>query len=144
VVFIKDSIMPVRREGGAKGLKMSIEISLITGEQRSWVYKIYNDYNSSGDYVEKPSDILFDPTEEEITERIKERINSGNFSATQISMTDDKYLDEAQINAKHADILDRQMKEYNKIEAEITAGKEKLENLAIKMSNNIKWQKQEA
>jgi hypothetical protein len=144
IVFIKDRVMPVRREGGARGLKMSIEINLITGEQRSWVYKIYDDYNSSSDYVEKSSDILFDPTEEEITERIKERIKSGKFSATQISMTDDKYLDEAQINAKHSEILDRQMKEYNKIEAEIAAGKEKLDNLATKISTNIKWQKQEA
>ena len=144
VVFIKDKIMPTRREGGARGLKMSIEINLITGEQRNWVYKIYDDYTSSSDWIEKSSDILFDPTEEEITERIKERIKSGNFSATQISMTDDKYLDEDQINAKRADILERQMTEYNKIESEIITNKAKLENLAIKMGENIKWKKREA
>jgi hypothetical protein len=144
VIFIKDKIMPVRREGGVRGLKMSIEINLITGEQRNWVYKIYDDYNSSSDYVEKYSDILFDPNEEDVTERIKARIKSGNFSIAQVSSTDDKYLDADQIELKRRDILERQMTEYNKIESEIVKSKEKLEDLSMRMGENIKWKKQEA
>jgi hypothetical protein len=144
VIFIKDKVMPVRREGGVRGLKMSIEINLITGEQRNWVYKIYDDYNSSSDYVEKYSDILFDPSEEDVTERIKARIKSGNFSIAQISSTDDKYLDADRIDLKRRDILERQMTEYNKIESEIVKSKEKLEDLSMRMGENIKWKKQEA
>ena len=144
VVFTKDRIMPTRRNGGVRGLKMSIEINMITGEEKRWSYKIYDDYNSSSDYVENHSDILFDPTEDEITERIKARIKSGNFTPNQISLTDDKYLDEDQIDLKYREILERQMKEYSKVESEIIASKEKLDNLAERISENIKWKKQEA
>ena len=143
VIFIKDRIMPVRREGGVRGLKMSIEINMITGEERRWTYKIYDDYNSSGDYVEKYSDILFDPTEEQVYDTIKSRIKSGNFTSAQIESVDDSYLDEAQIERKYNDILERQMQEYNKIESEMTKQKEKLDDLSIKISKNLKWKKQE-
>lgn len=143
VVFTKDRIMPTRRDGNTRGLKMSIEINLVTGEERRWSYKIYDDYNSSGDYVESHSDILFDPTEEEIEEGIRSRIKSGRFTSTQIFQLDDSYLTEQQIDEKYTSILEKQMIEYNKIEEEIKRGKEKMDNLSLKMSQNIKWKKQE-
>lgn len=144
VVFTKDRLMPTRREGSARGLKMTIEINLITGEERRWVYKIYDDSQSSSDYVDRYSDILFDPSEEEVNEIIKTRIKTGKFSAYQISQLDDTYLDEEQIGIKYNDILDRQIQEYNKIESEIDRQKKNLETLSEKMSKNIKWKLQEA
>jgi hypothetical protein len=36
------------------------------------------------------------------------------------------------------------MTEYNKIESEIVKSKEKLEDLSMRMGENIKWKKQEA
>lgn len=143
VVFIKDRIMPVRREGGVRGLKMSIEINLITGEERRWTYKLYDDYNSSGDYVEKYSDILFDPTEEQVYDAIKLRTKSGNFTPAQMESVDDIYLDEAQIDRKYNDILERQMNEYNKIESEMGKQRERLDDLSIRISKNLRWEKQE-
>lgn len=143
VVFTKDRIMPTRREGGTRGLKLTIDINLITGEERRWSYKIYDDYNSSGDYVEKHSDILFDPTEDEIEETIIARIKSGSFTANQISQMDDKYLSEKEIDEKYTSILAKQVAEYNKIEDEINKGKKKINDPNILMSKNIKWQKQE-
>jgi hypothetical protein len=144
VVFTKDRLMPTRREGSARGLKMTIEINLITGEERRWVYKIYDDSQSSSDYVDMHSDILFDPSEEEVIEIIKSRTRSGKFSPYQISQVDDAYLDEEQIDVKYSDILERQMQEYTKTESEIVTRKEKLETLTLKMSENIKWKKQKA
>jgi predicted transcriptional regulator len=143
VVFTKDRVMPTRRNGSVRGLKMTIEINLITGEERRWAYKIYDDNQSSSEYVDRYSDILFDPSEEEVIEIIKSRTKSGNFSAYQISQVDDAYLDEEQINIKYSDILERQMQEYTKTESEIARQKEKLETLTLKMSENIKWKSQE-
>ena len=144
VVFTKDRVMPTRRAGSARGLKMTIEINLITGEERRWVYKIYDDSQSSSEYVDRYSDILFDPSEEEVIEIIKRRAKSGNFTPYQISQLDDSYLDEEQIEIKYNDILVRQMQEYSKTESEIVSRKEKLETLTLKMSENIKWKSQEA
>jgi len=143
VVFTKDRVMPTRRNGSARGLKMTIEINLITGEERRWVYKIYDDSQSSSEYVDRYSDILFDPTEEEVVEIIKSRVSSRKFSQYQISQVDDAYLDEEQIDIKYSDILERQMQEYTKTESEIMRQKEKLETLTLKMSENIKWKWQE-
>jgi hypothetical protein len=144
VVFTKDRVMPTRRNGSARGLKMTIEINLITGEERRWVYKIYDDSQSSSEYVDRYSDILFDPSEEEVIEIIRSRAKSGNFTPYQISQLDDSYLDDEQINVKYSDILERQMQEYSKTESEIVSRKEKLETLTLKMSENIKWKSQEA
>lgn len=144
VIFIKDRIMPVRREGGVRGLKMSIEINMITGEERRWTYKIYDDYNSSGDYVEKYSDILFDPNEEEVTNEIKKRIQSGNFGETQIMSVDDKYLDDICMEIKYNMIIQRDLSEYNKAESELNKYKLKVSELSEKLAENIKWKKQEA
>lgn len=143
VVFTKDRIMPTRRSGSARGLKMTLEINLITGEERRWVYKIYDDSQSSSEYVDRYSDILFDPSEEEVIDIIKSRVKTGNFSPYQISQLDDSYLDEAQIDIKYNDIRERQMQEYNKIESEMIQRKEKLEDLSIKISKNLKWKSQE-
>jgi hypothetical protein len=144
VVFTKDRIIPTRRDGNARGLNMTIDINLVTGEEKRWSYKIYDDYTSSSDYVESHSDILFDPTEEEIEEGIKTRIKSGKFTPAQIFQLDDKYLTEEQIDLKYSSILGKQMIEYNKMEEKLNKGKEKMENLSLKMSQNIKWKKQEA
>jgi hypothetical protein len=143
VVFTKDRIMPTRRSGSARGLKMTLEINLITGEERRWVYKIYDDSQSSSEYVDRYSDILFDPSEEEVIDIIKSRVKTGNFSPYQISQLDDSYLDEAQIDIKYNDIRERQIQEYNEIESEMIQRKEKLEDLSIKISKNLKWKSQE-
>lgn len=142
VVFTKDRIMPTRREGSSRGLKMTIDINLITGEESRWVYKIYDDSQSSSEYVDRYSDILFDPSEEEVINIIKSRVKSGKFTPYLISQLDDSYLDEEQISIKYNNILERQMQEYNKTESEIAKGEEKLKDLSAKISKNIKWKSQ--
>ena len=146
VIFLENRIMPIRRKGGMRGLKISLEINIATGEEKRWVYRLYDDGDNSlsGEYIEKNSNILFDPDEETVINEIKRRIKLGKFSASQISLVDDIYLDEADQEIKFNEILQRDIKEHSKYEGEIKLCEEKLNKLSIKIANNIKWETQEA
>lgn len=94
-LFVKDRPNPIQMSSNDKsfrGLKLSLNIEISTGIERSWGYQLYFDYSGSGDYLCEKYGILINPTQEEIDSTIRKRILEFKFSDYWIKGVDDKYL----------------------------------------------------
>jgi len=104
-MFPEHEVEPIRHIASDKknfrGIKLSMEVRLTENEERYWGYKLYFDdgYNS-GRFLCKKYGVQIDPTPELVEEIYAKRIKEMNFSDSEISRVDDKYLSESQIERK--------------------------------------------
>lgn len=129
-LFAKDSIMPKVFDSKDKrfaGLKVSMETTVGSNEERYWGYKLYFDEGySSGDFLCPKYGILINPTENEIEETIKKRFLEFKFDDYKIARVDDKYLTPYQIEIKHTYLENERLKEKEKLDKQLIEIQEKL------------------
>lgn len=129
-LFAKDSIMPKVFDSKDKrfaGLKVSMETTVGSNEERYWGYKLYFDEGySSGDFLCPKYGILINPTENEIEETIKKRLLEFKFDDYKIARIDDKYLTSSQIKIKNTYLANERLKEKEKLDKQLVAIQEKL------------------
>jgi phenylpyruvate tautomerase PptA (4-oxalocrotonate tautomerase family) len=133
-LFPKDRAMPytmLSSEKNFRGLKITFEIELSTSNERRWGCKLYHDYgNSSGDFLCEKYGILINPTQEEIDEVIKKRLQEFEFTPNQIKNVDDKYLTQKLLQQKIDFIASEKLKEKEKLEKLILDSQIKLNMLS--------------
>ncbi len=129
-LFAKDSIMPKVYDSKDKrfaGLKVLMETTVGSDEERYWGYKLYFDEGySSGDFLCPKYGILINPTENEIEETIKKRLLEFKFNDYKIARTDDKYLTSSQIEVKNAYLANERLKEKEKLNKQLVEIQEKI------------------
>jgi hypothetical protein len=129
-LFAKDNIMPKVFDSKDKrfaGLKVSMETTICSNEERYWGYKLYfNEDYSSGDFLCPKYGILINPTENEIEETIKKRLLEFKFDDYKIARIDDKYLNSSQIEVKNAYLANERLKEKEKLDNQLVEIQEKL------------------
>lgn len=129
-LFPKDSIMPKVFDSKDKrfaGLKVSMETTVGSNEERYWGYKLYFDEGySSGDFLCPKYGILINPTEEQIEETIKKRLSEFKFDEYKIARVDDKYLTQSQIEIKNTYLSNEKLKEERKLNEQLVEIQEKL------------------
>jgi hypothetical protein len=139
VLFVKNRIKPITLNDSDKsfrGLKLVTEISISTGEERSWGYKLYYDYNPfSGDYLCEKYGILIDPTEQDIEDTIRKRVLEFKFSDYTIEQTDDKYLTDELLERKNLLILNKKLSEKIRLEKILVETQESLSKFEDVVSN---------
>lgn len=134
-LFEKNRIMPMIKEKDVKsfrGLKVILEIEVSTGKERCWGYKLYEDYNSSGDFLCEKYGILINPTQEEIDVVIKKRLVEFEWEDRQLCNVDDKYLSERQIEVKNIYLENEKQKSLVQKRNQIESLKKQLEQLESK------------
>jgi|GEM_PF-2232604 len=115
--------------------KISATIKIRTGEENFWAYKLYDDYDTSSDYIDHKYGFLIDKTDEEIEQITKERITYyesigiDKLSMYNFSSVDDKYLSDALKEKKAIIIKEKAESDRIKTEKEIKDLTEKLERL---------------
>lgn len=134
VVFIDLKIMPViylSTDKNFNQLKLSINIEVGSGIERSWVYKIYYEDGgySSGDYICPKYKYLINPTDEEVDAIIRERVSKTDFNDHQIISTDSKYLTDELIAFKNNYITNKKTTELKKLEGDLVVTQRKINNL---------------
>lgn len=129
-LFPKDSVMPIIKKSEDKsmrGLRVTLDISIADGKERSWGYKLYYDYNDHySQYLCEKYGILIDPTQEEIDAVIVKRLSELKFSEHQIACVEDRYLSEKLLINKNAYLEDKKAKDKASKEAEIKKLKQEL------------------
>ena len=129
-LFSKDSVMPKVMDSENKsfrGLKVSMEATISSSEERYWGYKLYfNEGYSSGDFLCPKYGILINPTENEIEETIKKRLLEFKFDDYKIARVDDKYLNPSQIEIKNTYLANERLKEKEKLNKQLVEIQEKL------------------
>lgn len=109
------------------GLKVSMETTVGSSEERYWGYKLYFDeFYSSGDFLCPKYGILINPTENEIEETIKKRLLEFKFDDYKIARIEDKYLTPSQIEIKNAYLVNERLKEKEKLDKQLVEIEEKL------------------
>lgn len=129
-LFSKDGVMPKVMDSENKnfrGLKVSMETTISSNEERYWGYKLYFDEGySSGDFLCPKYGILINPTENEIEETIKKRLLEFKFDDYKIARIDDKYLTQSQIEIKNTYLANEKLKEKEKLDKQLVEIQEKL------------------
>lgn len=129
-LFAKNSIMPKVFDSKDKkfaGLKVLMETTVGSNEERYWGYKLYfDDGYPSGDFLCPKYGILINPTENEIEETIKKRLLEFKFDDYKIALIDDKYLTSSQIKIKNTYLANERLKEKEKLDKQLVAIQEKL------------------
>ena len=129
----KDSIMPKVFDSKDKkfaGLKVSMVTTVGSNEERYWGYKLYFDEGySSGDFLCPKYGILINPTENEIEETIKKRLLEFKFNDYEIARIDDKYLTPSQVEVKNAYLVNKRLKEKEKLDKQLIEIQEELKKL---------------
>lgn len=131
-LFTERSVMPIVRDKENKsmrGLKITLEISIADGKERAWGYRLYEDYESSSDFLCPKYGILINPTQEELDEIISKRLREIKFDDRQISYVDDKYLSEKQIETKKTYLECQKQNDLTRKRNEIQRLKEQLDKL---------------
>lgn len=132
-LFARDSIMPKvfdRKDKRFAGLKVAMETTITSNEERYWGYKLYFDEGySSGDFLCPKYGILINPTENEIKETIKKRLLEFKFDDYKIARIDDEYLTQSQIDIKNTYLANEKLKEREKLDKQLVEIQEKLKRL---------------
>lgn len=131
VLFKQRNIMPtiLTSEKNIRGIKLSLNIELIKGEERRWGYELYYDDWSTGDYLCEKYGFLINPTQEQIDEVIIKRLAEIEFSDSALSYVDDKYLSPNLLIRKNNYLKAKQENDKERLEKEIRITQEKLDNL---------------
>lgn len=129
-VFKKDRYSPVEVDLKKKqDLKLSIEIKVVNGEMRTWVYNYYYDSSwGSGDIIDSKYGFLIDKTDEEILAIAQERSKTVNNDCW-LMQTDDKYLAPEMIEKKKKLIRAENETKIEKVKAEIGKLQAKIEEM---------------
>ncbi len=138
VLFPKDRVMPLtlKSEGSFRGLRLFIEVKILTGEENSWGYYIYkNGDNSYSHSLCSKYGILINPTEEQIEEVIKKRVLEFEFSKSIIAYTEDKYLTPTLIEVKRVFLKNENTVKKERMGKDIKELQEKLEELIEKQKS---------
>jgi hypothetical protein len=121
-----------------KNLRISIEILLPKGEERAWVYKIYDDWYGSSNYVDQEYGFLFDKSEEELAEIARKRADKlydkESISNWNLLHADENFLSDRLIEIKNGEKKKAAIAESNNIKAEIEKNKEKLKKLELSIN----------
>lgn len=132
-LFAKDRIMPKVYDSKDKrfaGLKVSMETTVGSNEERYWGYKLYYDEGyASGDFLCPKYGILINPTEKEIEETIRKRLLEFKFNDYEISRIDDKYLTPSQIEIKNTYLDNKRLREREKLNKQLVEIQEELNKL---------------
>lgn len=131
-LFAENSIMPKVFDSKDKSfdrLKVSMETTVGSNEERYWGYKLYFDGGYSGDYLCPKYGILINPTEIEIKETIKKRLFEFKFSDYKIAQIDDEYLTPSLIEIKNTYLANERLKEKEKLNKQLVDIQEKLNKL---------------
>lgn len=132
--FPESRILPIIHDVKSKyGIRISIELKIVSGEERSWGTKFeIDEYDGCSEFVDSNYGFLFDKTDDEIAQLAKERatLKQSQFRDWVIEKTPDKYLPEPLIEKKNK-LAEATRKKYKeKIEHEINNLKSRLEKLA--------------
>ncbi len=134
VMFTKKDVMPIKMDNKDKsmwGISLTLEIKIGRLEvDRSWGYKIYEEYKSSGDYLCEKYGILINPSEEEVVETIKKRLLEFKFSDYQISIANDEYLTEELLAVKYKYIKNQNNSQRISYQKEIDRYQELLRSIS--------------
>lgn len=128
-LFPKNRILPIlhdKEKKSLRGLKVTLSVEISTGKQNAWGYQLYEDYNSSSDYLCEKYGILINPTQEEIDEVIIKRLSEFEFDSRQIASVDDKYLSEKLLTIKSTYLEDKKAKDKAQKESQIEKLKQEL------------------
>ena len=132
VLFPKDKIAPFAldcKDYGFRGLKISMELSIVDGKERYWGYKLYHDYMPYGDYLCEKYGFLINPTDEEINETVIKRLSEFKFSEWTIKQTPDKYLTPELLSQKKYILDAERIKDISNLEKTLIETKDKLSKL---------------
>jgi len=131
-LFPKNRVLPIlhdKEKKSLRGLKVTLSVEISTGKQNAWGYQLYENYDSSSDYLCEKYGILINPTQEEIDEVIIKRLSEFEFDSRQISYVDDKYLSDKHIGIKKAYLENEKAKKIADNRSQIARLKEQLERL---------------
>jgi len=147
--FVKDQIMPSTLKsdkfsyGGFRGLKISMEISISTGEERSWGYKIWyeDDRYSSGDFLDPKEGIIINPTEEILNEIIHRRVREvdikDQYLEHKIRNVPEHYLTTELLEIKRNIESEKLSRELEEKQRELKKISDQIENLKVKITPNL-------
>jgi len=131
-LFPKNKILPIihdKEKRSFRGLKVTLSVEISTGKQNAWGYQLYEDWDSSSDYLCEKYGILINPTQEEIDEVIVKRLSEFEFDSRQISYVDDKYLSDKHLGIKKAYLENEKAKKIADNKSQIANLKKQLEKL---------------
>lgn len=138
IMFGKDNIMPhILDEKEKKYLKISIELSAYSGEERAWTYSWYGDSWSNSNFLDPDWGFYYDLSEKQIVELTKKRIETKSneyFRDWTIKATADKYLTPGLKNRKDEILKKRKQEEIKKTQNTIYEAKNKMDILTGKKS----------
>ena len=131
-VFVKNQIEPKDLDlNKVMGMKISIEIQLITGEEKGWVAKLYGDSWGSSDHLDQEVGFILDATDGKIIEIAQRRAarDSKLWLTGVIARCPDEYLP-AELLASKMSILDsRKRHDIETLEKKIKEDRLKLKEL---------------
>jgi len=128
--FLSGSINPTNLTPKRHG-KIKFEIDVYTGDERRWIYKMFEDgAYDYGSYLDDRYDLMIDLSEEEIVLKAKERaiIHFSN-KESEIKRASDKYLPESLLGKKRDLLKIEKDKEQAGIQAEIEKHQKRLSSL---------------
>lgn len=133
VFFKKGKAMPTvldSKDVSFKGLRVSLDINIYTGETSQWGAKIY-EYNShtSGDAICPQYGILINPTQEDIDAAIINRLFSIEFSDRELSNVPDMYLTGTLLDRKKSFEINDLKEKRGRLEKERSETQKKLDIL---------------
>jgi len=133
--FESGSLIPTTLDKNKmRGIKIALNISIFSNEERAWGYKLYEDYGDYSGYIQDTEeDIIINPTDEILEQKIIERINKisdpSKFNLYQWKNIDNKYLTKELIEYKNKIIYNSSQTEKNRKLAEIEKLKKQLTEL---------------
>lgn len=122
-LFPKDSVMPKIMDStdvNFRGLKVLMETTVSSNEERYWGYKLYYDQGFPySEFLCQKYGILINPTEEEIEETIKKRLLEFEFEDYKLCSVDDKYLTEELLKRKNNYLSEKRLKEKDNLQKKL-------------------------
>lgn len=132
LIVFKGGIIPPLIMDAKHDLKLSLEISMLDGKMRAWVYTFSYDSFSGGTIIDDEYGIMCDLTDEQIEILTKERVikkKPDYFNDWSIKSVDDKWLPPEMITRKQNIITEEKRKEKEKLQNDLQIAQEKLSKL---------------
>lgn len=110
-------------------LKIQLFISLSSGEERSWGYKIYHESSDYSEYLDEKYGYLINPTDEDIKSHSIMRQSVIKFDDDVIKRTPDNLLSEENLLRKSEILKEIKENEKKKLEDELEKTKKRLSEI---------------
>lgn len=130
-LFEKGEIAPtILGAGKMHSYKISTELSVITGQEKSWVYKWYGDQWSCASCIDPDYGFLFDATEDVLMGIALERQKSSMLIKNYVlNKTPDEWLCDSLLARKRKNLQGQRLMEKGKIEKKIVELQEQIKVL---------------